>query len=56
MQSDYLTAKQAAVYLNVPYSTFRKRATTIPRCHQTKRYHKTDLDEWAKSRRPRTKR
>ena len=46
----YLTSKQAARYLNVPYSTFRKHATQIKRT-RTKRYTRDALDKWAQSRR-----
>lgn len=48
--SDYLTAKQAAAYLGIPYSTFRKKATGIPQCRRTRRYHKAALDRWAQHR------
>lgn len=55
--SEYLSAKEAAVYLNIAYSTFRKRAVTIPRQPQTKRYRRCDLDVWATtSGKPRKKR
>jgi hypothetical protein len=56
IETNYLTAKQAAQYLNIPYDTFRKKATTIPRCPQTKRYSKADLDNWAKAPKVKAKR
>ena len=54
--SPYLTAKEAAAYLRLAYSTFRKRAKYIARQPQTGRYHVADLDDYAKSIRPRRKR
>lgn len=54
--SPYLTAKQAAAYLRLSYSTFRKRAKYIVRQPQTGRYHVNDLDDYARSIRPRKKR
>lgn len=45
----YLTAKEAAAYLRVSYSYFRKHATTIKRT-RTRRYRPEDLDSWAMSR------
>lgn len=54
--SEYLTAKEAAVYLNLSYGAFRNRATTIPRMPQTKRYKKSDLDMWAATAKVRKKR
>jgi hypothetical protein len=52
----HLTAKEAASYLRISYSTFRKKATKI-RCQPgTRRYRVEDLDEFAASLRPRRKR
>ncbi len=48
--SPYLTAKEAAVYLHISYSTFRKLAVHIPRT-RTRRYTRDQLDKWATSRR-----
>jgi hypothetical protein len=47
VESPYLTAKQAAAYLKIAYSTFRDRARLIKRAPQTKRYRREDLDEYA---------
>lgn len=52
IESPYLTAKEAAAYLGIAYSTFRKRATQIKRMPQTGRYRREDLDLWASSHRP----
>lgn len=46
--SPYLTAKEAAAYLNVAYGTFRHIATRIRRCRHG-RYHRDDLDAYARS-------
>lgn len=43
--TEYLTARQAAAYINVPYTTFRKIATQIKRC-RFKRFRKADLDKF----------
>lgn len=54
--SPYLTARDAAAYLGIAYSTFRKRACRI-RCQpQTGRYRRDDLDAFAASQRPTRKR
>lgn len=53
IESPYLTAKQAAAYLGIAYSTFRKKACQIPTMAQTGRYRREDLDKWAASHRPR---
>jgi excisionase family DNA binding protein len=54
--SPYLTAKEAAAYLRISYSTFRKCATKIRRMPSTNRYRREDLDEFAASNRPKRKR
>jgi hypothetical protein len=54
--SPYFTAKEAAAYLRISYSTFRKKATRIRRQPGTGRYHRSDLDEFAASLRPKRKR
>lgn len=46
----YLTAKEAAAYLNVSYGTFRNWATRIKRS-RTGRYRRDDLDHFATTRR-----
>lgn len=45
----HLTAKQAAAYLGVAYSTFRGWACSI-RQQKTGRYRKQDLDHFAATR------
>jgi hypothetical protein len=50
--SPYLTAREAAAYLRVSYSTFRKRAIFIKRCPQNNKYRREDLDAFAMSNRP----
>jgi hypothetical protein len=52
----YLTAKEAATYLAISYSTFRKRATRITRMPGTGTYRREDLDTYAASQRPKRKR
>lgn len=52
----YFTAKEAAAYLRISYSTFRKKATKIRRQPGTGRYRREDLDEFAASLRPKRKR
>ncbi len=52
----HLTAKEAAAYLRISYSTFRKKATKIRRQPGTGRYRIEDLDEFAASLRPKRKR
>jgi hypothetical protein len=52
----YLTSKEAAAYLRLSYSTFRKRATKIKRMPSTGRYRREDLDAYAESIRPKRKR
>jgi hypothetical protein len=54
--SPYLTAREAAAYLRISYSTFRKKACMIRVCKATGRYKKEYLDEYADSIRPRRKR
>lgn len=54
--SSHLTAKQAAAYLRISYSTFRKKATKIRRQPGTGRYQVEDLNEFAASLRPKRKR
>jgi hypothetical protein len=54
--SPHLTAKEAAAYLRISYSTFRKKATKIRRQPGTGRYRIEDLDEFASSLRPKRKR
>jgi hypothetical protein len=54
--SPYLTAQEAATYLNISYSSFRKRATRIRRMPMTGRYRRDDLDAYAESLRPKRKR
>lgn len=54
--SPYLTARQAADYLNIPYSSFRKKATRIRRMPGTGRYQVADLDAFAAAGRSRRKR
>lgn len=56
VESPYKTPREAAVYLGIPYSTFRKKAKYIRRVPQTGRYRREDLDEWAEATRPRRKR
>lgn len=46
----YLTAKEAAVYLGLPYSTFRKVAVQIKR-NSDKRYDREALEAWSARRR-----
>jgi hypothetical protein len=53
--SPYLTARQAAAYLNVSYGTFRNWATQIKRT-KTGRYRKDDLDHFAQNRKKTPKR
>jgi excisionase family DNA binding protein len=48
--SPYLTAREAADYLNVSYGTFRNWATRIKRA-KTGRYRREDLDQFASTRR-----
>jgi hypothetical protein len=50
--SPYLTAREAAAYLRMSYSTFRKRAIFIKRCPQNNKYRREDLDAYAMSTRP----
>jgi hypothetical protein len=52
----HLTAKEAAAYLRISYSTFRKKATRIRRQPGTGRYRIEDLNEFAASQRPKRKR
>jgi len=52
----HLSAKEAADYLRISYSTFRKKATKIHRQPGTGRYRIEDLDEFAASMKPRKKR
>ncbi|VTR94097.1 unnamed protein product [Gemmata massiliana] len=54
--SPHLTAEEAASYLGVAYSTFRKKATRIKKQPSTGRYRIEDLDEFAASLKPRKKR
>jgi hypothetical protein len=54
--SPHLTTKEAAAYLRISYSTFRKKATKIRRQPGTGRYRVEDLDEFAASLRSRKKR
>lgn len=54
--SPYLSAREAASYLRIAYSTFRKRATRIKRTPQTLKYTREDLDEYARSLKPRKNR
>ncbi len=42
--------------VNVPYSSFRKRAARIRRMPSTGRYRREDLDAYAESLRPKRKR
>lgn len=56
IDSPHKTAKEAAAYLHIPYSRFRKVATKIKRQPQTGRYRIEDLDDYAASQRPRAKR
>jgi hypothetical protein len=51
--SPYLTAREAAAYLNIAYSTFRGRARLIRRAPQTGRYTREALDEYAAKANPR---
>ncbi|OWK46594.1 helix-turn-helix domain-containing protein [Fimbriiglobus ruber] len=50
VDSPYLTAREAALYLNVSYGTFRNWATKIKK-QKTGRFRKEDLDNFAKTRR-----
>ena len=52
----HLTAREAAAYLSISYSTFRKKARSIKRQPSTGKYRREDLDEYAASLRPRKKR
>jgi hypothetical protein len=52
----HLTAKEAAAYLRISYSTFRKKATRIRRQPGTGRYRIEDLNEFAASQRSKRKR
>ncbi len=54
--SPHLTAKEAAAYLRISYSTFRKKATKIRRQPGTGRYRREDLDAFASSLRAKKKR
>jgi hypothetical protein len=45
--SPYLTAREAAAYLGIAYSTFRARARHVRRVAQTRRYTSEALDEYA---------
>lgn len=56
VESPYLTPVEAAAYLKIAYSTFRKIATKIRRSPQTGNYRREDLDEYANSYRPKRKR
>lgn len=56
IESPYLTAAEAAAYLRIAYSTFRKVATRIRRMPATGRYRREDLDAFAETARPRRKR
>lgn len=47
MTSPYLTAKEAAAYLRIAYSTFRKKAKRIKRQPGTGRYRVEDLEAFA---------
>jgi hypothetical protein len=51
--SPYLTAKEAATYLRMSYSTFRKKARLIKMMPGTHKYRREDLDEFAQSNRRR---
>ena len=55
-RSPYLTARQAAAYLKISYSTFRKKAHLIKVMPGTHRYRREDLDEYTRAHRPRRKR
>lgn len=52
----YLTSKQAAEYLGIPYGTFRHLATRITRMPGIKRYRREDLDSFASTYKPKRKR
>jgi hypothetical protein len=54
--SPYLNSRQAAEYLGISYSTFRKKAVRIRRQPGTGRYRREDLDEFASSLRSKRKR
>ena len=56
IHSPYLTARQAAVYLGISYSTFRKKAVRIRQQPGIRRYRREDLDEFASSLRSKRKR
>ncbi len=56
LRSPYLTARQAAAYLGISYSTFRKKARLIKVMPGTYRYRREDLDEYSRAHRPRRKR
>jgi excisionase family DNA binding protein len=47
VNTPYLTARQAAEYLNISYSTFRKKARYIRKMPGTSRYRREDLDAFA---------
>ncbi len=53
VESPYLNAREAAAYLNIAYSTFRKRRKYIRRVPGTRRFRREDLDAYAESVRPR---
>lgn len=54
--SPFMNSREAAVYLRISYSTFRKKATLIRRMPGTRRYRREDLDTFAESNRPKRKR
>lgn len=54
--SPFLTAREAAKYLRISESTFRKKARLIRQQPGTRRYRKEDLDEFAAGMRSRKRR
>ncbi len=47
--SPWLDAKEASAYTRIPYETFRKLATDIPRHRYSEQgwvYHRNELDVW----------
>lgn len=55
-ESPYMTAREAAAYLRISESTFRKKARLIRRQPGTGRYRKDDLDEFAATMRSKKRR
>ncbi len=56
VNSPFLTAKEAADYLRLSYSSFRKVAVKVVRQPGTRKYRKEDLDKYAEEYRHRKRR